>query len=160
MKGKVFVLGDICFMLLVSCIVVMVIAVSAEATNVGVSVSIGQPGFYGQIDIGHFPRPEVIYPRPVVVAQMPASAQAPPIYLNVPPGHAKKWSKHCHRYNACGRPVYFVKNQWYSDVYVPEYQARHGHKGGGRDDHYSGGKDDHGDRGGRGHGHGKGHDQR
>ena len=27
----------------------------------------------------------------------------------MPPGQAKKWSKHCGRYNACGRPVYFVK---------------------------------------------------
>ena len=32
-----------------------------------------------------------------------------PLYLHVPPGHAKKWSQHCARYNACNRPVYFVK---------------------------------------------------
>ncbi len=140
-------------------ILAMAFAVPAGATDVGVSVSVGEPGFYGRIDIGNFPRPEVMYPTPVVVAHVPAGVQPPPpIYLNVPPGHAKHWSKHCHQYNACGRPVYFVKNQWYNDVYVPEYQARHGHKEGGRDDYHGGGKDDHGDRG--GHGHGKGHGKR
>ena len=134
-------------------ILAMVFAVSAEATDVGVSVSVGQPGFYGRIDIGNFPRPEVVYPTPVVVAHVPAGVQVPPpIYVNVPPGHAKKWSKHCHQYNACGQPVYFVKNQWYNNVYVPEYQARHEHKAGGRDDYRGGGKNDHG-----GHGHGNGH---
>jgi hypothetical protein len=29
--------------------------------------------------------------------------------MHVPPGHAKNWSKHCSRYNACAYPVYFVK---------------------------------------------------
>ncbi len=33
------------------------ISLSAFATDIGVSVSIGQPGFYGQIDIGGFPGP-------------------------------------------------------------------------------------------------------
>ncbi len=155
MKGRIFRPAGICLMLLVSCIVTMVFAVFAGATDVGVSVSVGQPGFYGQIDIGRFPRPQLVYPTPVVVA--PAAVHAPPpIYLNVPPGHAKKWSKHCHKYNACGRPVYFVKNQWYNDVYVPEYQAKHGHKAGRHGDQDW--KDNHGDRG--GHGQGKGHDKR
>ena len=138
-------------------ILALVFAVSAGATDVGVSVSVGQPGFYGRIDIGNFPRPEVMYPTPVVVARVPAGVQVPPpIYVNVPPGHAKHWSKHCHEYNACGRPVYFVKNQWYNDVYVPEYQARHGHKNGEHDDHHNGAKDDHGGHGGDGHGKGHG----
>ncbi len=135
-------------------ILAMVIAASAEATDVGVSVSVGQPGFYGRIDIGNYPPPEVIYTRPVVVAHVPAGVQVPPpVYLNVPPGHAKHWSKHCHQYNACGRPVYFVTNQWYDRVYVPEYQSRHGHKDGGHDDHHGDGNG----HGNGGHGHGKGH---
>ena len=41
------------------------------ATDVGVSVSIGQPGFYGQIDIGGYPRPPVIYGQPILVERVP-----------------------------------------------------------------------------------------
>jgi len=33
----------------------------AHAADVGVSISVGQPGFYGQIDIGDFPQPQLIY---------------------------------------------------------------------------------------------------
>jgi len=32
----------------------------AFAGDVGVSISIGQPGFYGQIDIGNVPRPQLV----------------------------------------------------------------------------------------------------
>lgn len=98
------------------------------ATDIGVSVSIGQPGFYGQIDIGGFPRPALIYAQPILIER--ASHRRPPIYLRVPPGHAKHWGKHCHEYNACGQPVYFVKNDWYDREYVPRYQARHGERRG------------------------------
>lgn len=123
-------------------------AVTAEAADVGVSVSIGQPGFYGQIDIGNFPRPEIIYPQPVLIAPVPVGvAPPPPIYVHVPPGHEKKWKKHCHKYNACGRPVYFVRDRWYNETYVPAYQARHGHPGDGPGNH-------------RGKHHGKDHDKR
>ena len=34
------------------------IAGTAVAADVGVSVTVGQPGFYGTIDIGNFPRPQ------------------------------------------------------------------------------------------------------
>lgn len=118
---------------------------------VGVSVSVGQPGFYGQIDIGDAPAPQVIYTQPVVVerALIPAS----PIYLRVPPGHAKHWSKHCGEYNACGRPVYFVRDSWYSRQYVPYYRERHGGGPDGDEGHH-----DHGNHGnGHGNGHGHGH---
>jgi hypothetical protein len=49
-----------------------------------------------------------------------------PIYLHVPPGHAKDWKKHCQKYGACARPVYFVKDDWYNTVYVPHYEQEHG----------------------------------
>jgi hypothetical protein len=141
-------------------IMALTFAVSAQATDVGVSISVGQPGFYGQIDIGNFPRPQVIYPQPVVISPVPVGVTQAPLYLHVPPGHEKHWKKHCHKYNACGRPVYFVRNQWYDDVYVPEYQARHGH-GGGHGDEHGGGHHDNGKHGGghdKGHGKGKGGD--
>jgi hypothetical protein len=97
----------------------------AFSADVGVSISVGQPGFYGRIDIGDFPRPTLIYPQPVVIQPAPPGIVHQPIYLRVPPGHAKHWRKYCHRYNACGRPVYFVQDRWYNDVYVPRYRERH-----------------------------------
>jgi len=50
------------------------------------------------------------------------------MYLHVPPGHEKKWRKHCAKYNACGRPVYFVRHDWYNNVYVPRHREQHGGK--------------------------------
>ncbi len=99
--------------------------VPAWAADVGVSVSVGQPGFYGRIDIGNAPPPVLIYPQPVVVQKVYVAQPPAPLYLHVPPGHAQKWSKHCHKYDACSRPVYFVKDDWYNTVYVPHYQKAH-----------------------------------
>lgn len=116
----------------------------ALAQDVGVSVSIGQPGFYGRIEMGDYPRPRLIYAEPRIIERVTVVQE--PVYLHVPPGHAKKWSKHCHRYNACGQQVYFVQDDWYNSVYVPSYQERHGGKSHGKDN-------------GKSHGKGKGHDK-
>jgi len=118
---------------------------AAVATDVGVSVSIGQPGFYGRIDIGNMPQPpQVMVAQPIWVQRAPGRV-VQPIYLRVPPGHQKNWAKHCGRYDACGVPVYFVKEDWYARQYG----------GGGGGDDYRGepehGRKDHG----KGHGHGK-----
>ena len=102
------------------------LASSALAADVGVSVSIGQPGFYGRIDIGNVPQPQLIYATPVIIQTVPVGVVRQPIYLRVPPGHEKKWSKHCRKYNACGRPVYFVQQDWYTNVYAPDYRSKHG----------------------------------
>ena len=100
-------------------------AAPVAATDVGVSVSVGQPGFYGRIDIGTFPQPALVYPQPVVIAPPAVGVPVPrPIYLHVPPGHAKNWGKHCHRYNACGRPVYFVKSAEYEPGYKPKKEKK------------------------------------
>jgi opacity protein-like surface antigen len=95
---------------------------SALAADVGVSVSIGEPGFYGRLDIGGYPQPQVMYRQPVVIER---EVSGPPIYMRVPPGHAKNWRKHCREYNACGERVYFVQDSWYSREYVPRYQEQH-----------------------------------
>ncbi len=103
----------------------------ALAADVGVSISIGQPGFYGRIDIGNAPPPVLISPQPIWinrVAVAPAS-----IYLRVPPGHEKDWSKHCKKYGACGQPVYFVRDEWYRDVYAPYYREQGDQRGKGKD---------------------------
>ena len=94
---------------------------SAGAADVGVSIHVGEPGFYGRIDIGSFPPPQLVYPEPVIVQPVPVGVVRQPIYLHVPPGHAKDWRKHCRKYNACGQPVYFVQEDWYNDVYVPRH---------------------------------------
>ena len=125
------------------------------------------PGVYGRIDIGNAPPPPLIYTQPVIIQQRaPTAVRQRPLYLHVPPGHAKKWSKHCAAYNACNRPVYFVKvdgNNGYEqravkhkdknrggyrefeenrgERYENEYGDKHGNK--------------HGDKHGKGKGHGK-----
>ena len=99
----------------------------AFAGDVAVSISLGEPGFYGQIDIGDYPPPRLIYAEPVIVEQVVVVQQ--PIYLHVRHDHIKHWNKHCHEYGACGQRVYFVDNGWYDTVYVPEYHKKHGQKG-------------------------------
>ena len=44
---------------------------STLAADVGVSVSVGQPGFYGRIDIGNVLQPQLVYPSPVIIQQVP-----------------------------------------------------------------------------------------
>jgi len=84
------------------------------------------PGVYGRVDVRNRP-PPLVYPQPVIIVEQPRRAQ--PVYLHVPPGHAKNWRKHCHKYDACGTPVYFVK----SVEYEPGYK-RPKRKGRDRDD--------------------------
>jgi hypothetical protein len=100
-----------------------------------VSINVGQPGFYGQVMLGDFaPRPVLYAPQPVIIAPRPHYAAAP-IYLRVPPGHRRDWRRFCGRYDACGRPVLFVRDDWYTNTYVPRYRdyyhgPRHGFYGG------------------------------
>ena len=111
-------------------------SVPALAADVGVSIRIGEPGFYGRIDIGGYPPPQVIYRQPRTMYR--AALERPPIYMHVPPGHAKNWRKHCHAYNACNERVYFVQNEWYEREYVPHYRQRHQERRDDRHDAYRG----------------------
>lgn len=146
----------------------MTIAAATLSTpaSAQVSINIGQPGFYGRLDIGGFPPPPLLFPEPMMIQRVPVSR--PPLYLRVPPGHARDWRRHCRHYGACGERVYFVQDNWYRHEYAPRYQERHIHRDRGRDgyrddyrrherrDH----RDDHrGDDRGRGRGddHGRGH---
>ena len=45
------------------------------------AVQVGEPGFYGRIDIGNFPQPQVVYPQPVVIQPVPVGVVRQPIYL-------------------------------------------------------------------------------
>ena len=112
------------------------------AGDLGINVILSseiQPGVYGQIELGNAPRPVLVYEQPRVIVVDRRYAHAEPVYLHVPPGHAKHWDKHCREYNACYRPVYFVR----SDEYEPDYRRE--------DEHYDRDDDDHD------HGHGHGH---
>jgi hypothetical protein len=87
------------------------LAAPAQAQNYNITIS-GEitPGVYGRIDLGNRQPPPVVYAQPVLIRPVPVGVIAPaPMYVYAPPGHIKKWGKHCHRYNACGVPVYFVR---------------------------------------------------
>ncbi len=143
----------------------LLLGASGAMAEVGVSINIGQPGFYGRIDLGDFRAPPVVYAQPIIVERGPRYVREEPMYLRVPPGHMKKWSKHCGAYNACGRQVYFVKDDWYNNTYAPRYRSSHGDHGyreerreerrERRDDRRDDRDDDRGHGRGHGHGHGK-----
>ncbi|KQT38043.1 hypothetical protein [Methylophilus sp. Leaf414] len=119
---------------------IVFLTTSALAYADGVAVSIGQPGFYGQIVLGDpYPAPQVVYAQPVIIQPPPVAVVQPPMYLRVPPGQMKKWSRYCGHYGACGRQVYFVQDSWYQNVYAPRYVSYshdHGDYRGDRDDHH------------------------
>jgi hypothetical protein len=136
-------------------IVALLVCASApalSAPNVGVSVSINQPGVYGRVDIGNVAPPPLVYAQPVVIAPPRVVVPRQPIYLYVPPGHQQNWRTYCGRYNACNQPVYFVQERWVRE----RWEHEHHHP---RDSDYGpyGGHDDHGHGKGQGKGHDKGH---
>jgi hypothetical protein len=107
--------------------VVLGLNLAAGAANAGTRVIVEGDiarGVYGRIVIGDKPPPPVVVAQPVIIAppppvvvvqgQAPVVVQQQPVYIYAPPGHQKKWAKHCARYGACAQPVYFV-------------QAGHGH---------------------------------
>ncbi|MCQ8896453.1 hypothetical protein NQT62_08415 [Limnobacter humi] len=88
--------------------------VPAQAGDLGISIGIDgivAPGVYGRVNITNQRYPELVYAQPLIIAQPVGYVQ--PLYLHVPPGHLKHWDKHCYRYGACGRPVYFVRSHDY-----------------------------------------------
>lgn len=136
----------------------LALSASAFAANTAVSISVGQPGFYGRIDIGDYPAPQVIYRQPVLIERPVRYVETAPIYLRVPPGHAKNWRRHCHAYHACNQSVYFVQDGWYNKQYVPRYRERHGYGGPRHAPHHNEHRPDHGKGHGRGPDHGRGAD--
>ena len=103
---------------------------ASAGTDVGVSIGVSQPGFYGRIDIGGvgMPPPVLVYPQPVIIAPPPrVVVHRQPIYLHVPPGHVKHWGRYCGRYGACNQPVYFVQDGWYRQHYGGPRGPGHGH---------------------------------
>jgi hypothetical protein len=108
--------------------VLAVISAPVSAANVAVSISVGEPGFYGQLDIVDFPKPELVNTKPVIIERRVLAIPPQPIYLHVPPGYEKNWRKHCHEYDACWKPVFFVRDKWYNDVYVARHREHMKHR--------------------------------
>lgn len=111
-------------------------AFSAPAfAQIGVSLNVGEPNFYGRIDVGGAPPPRLVYRRPVVVQGEVAGRD--PLYLHVRPGYERDWRRHCGEYSACDQPVLFVRDDWYRRRYVPHYRAHHeDYERRGHDDHH------------------------
>ncbi len=118
----------------------------AMADDLGINVILeGEvaPGVYGRVELGNDSRPDIYYREPMIIVSDSKYARSRPVYLHVPPGHAKNWGKHCSKYRACDRPVYFVRSAEYDEHYTDD----HGH-----DEH----KHEKNDRPGKGKGQGNG----
>jgi hypothetical protein len=127
--------SSVCSAILIS-IALGSVATPSSAGDVQVGVTIAgeiTPGVYGRVDLSNRPPPPLLYATPVVIERS-SRVGLEPIYLHVPPGHAKNWSKHCREYQACNRPVYFVKSAEYEPGYKPD---DHG-KGRGKHDQHHG----------------------
>jgi hypothetical protein len=150
------------FIIKVGLVIAVLFSASAQASDVGVSIQFGQPGFYGHLDLGGFQQaPRVIYREPRVIERV--TIQRPPLYLMVPAGHHRHWDKHCYRYDACNRQVYFVQERWYNDVVVPRYREvyyRDAYRRNDEQRYYERDDDhEHGKKHGHKHAHKHGHDR-
>ncbi|MEA3158871.1 MAG: hypothetical protein QOD95_419 [Gammaproteobacteria bacterium] len=112
------------------------LAISGTAfAQVAASITLGEPGFYGRVDIGDAPTPRFINSSPVVGISVRGGELPPPIYLHVRPGYERDWRHHCREYDACGQPVYFVRHDWYANTYVPHYREHRDEHRDHRDEH-------------------------
>ena len=116
------------------------LAVASLSASAQVSITIGQPGYYGRVDMGNFAPAPLVYGPPVLVSGGYSGA---PIYLRAPLSHRRNWSRYCGRYNACGQRVLFVRDEWYTNSYAPRYRTYYGRGGpgwhdGGRPGFYDG----------------------
>lgn len=88
-----------------------------------VVVKVGEPGYFGRIEVLDAPKPVLISTEPVIIQRERMINE--PTYVYVPADQRTNWAANCSKYEACGRPVYFVEDRWYNDVYVPHYKSRH-----------------------------------
>lgn len=117
------------FKLLLAGPLLLACAAASAAAQVNVMVE-GQikPGVYGRVEVGNPSVPPPVWrPQPVIIKPQPQVVEVVPIYVHVPPGHARNWRRHCHRYDACDRPVYFVKSAEYEPRRDKKHRHGHGH---------------------------------
>jgi len=125
----------------------------AALAQTSISIGINQPGVYGRINIGNVPPPALVLPQPVIIQRPTVVYERAPIYLYVPPAHQQNWRQYCGHYNACGQPVYFVRDEWVRERYEHEHPGWNNGRHRGQEKH-----DDHGSNhgnNGKGHGHDK-----
>ncbi|TFZ05866.1 hypothetical protein EZ313_04220 [Ramlibacter henchirensis] len=67
-----------------------------------------KPGIYGRIEV-RGEAPPLVHAKPVVAKRAEQPAAQDPVYLYVPPGQLRRWADHCAKWQACERPVYFVR---------------------------------------------------
>lgn len=94
---------------------------AAADPEIGVSITIGQPSYYGPIEIVDIAPPPLLYVNPVRIRY----GVCAPLYFRVPLFQSQNWALYCDRYNACACPVYFVNESWYLTTYVPWYSHRY-----------------------------------
>jgi hypothetical protein len=131
-------------------------AAAPALAETNVSIWVGQPNFFGRIELGGgYAPPPVVYSQPIIVDRRYDGGA--PVYLRVPDGDRRHWDRACNRYNACGQRVLFVQDGWYNNFYAPRYREEHRHDGERdyRGDHrgHDNGHHDHD----RGHDHGGDH---
>lgn len=137
------------------------LAAASLSASAQVSISVGQPGFFGRVELGAYAPPPVVYGPPVLVS---GGYVGDPIYLRVPLEHRRHWARYCGRYHACGQRVLFVRDDWYLNSYAPRYREYYGRggpgwHGGGPGWHGGGRPDFHDNRGHGGFDHGRGPDR-
>lgn len=91
---------------------------------IGVSIGIDQPWVHGRILIGDAPPPAFVPARPVFFAPPRLVVREPePVRLYATPAHRREWRDGCGRDDACGRPAYFVRDQWVREPWARERDA-------------------------------------
>jgi hypothetical protein len=102
------------------------LATAVRAGGAGPSIHIGEPDFFGRIDIGGKPAPQLVQRRPIWPERPRDTFMRQPVYFHVPPGQQQNWRHYCRQYNACGEAVLFVRESWYQDSYLSQYRQSHG----------------------------------
>ena len=99
-------------------------ALAMAAAPAQAEVYLGDADYYGPIPADYGPRAELWNAAPIVAVGIAAAALGAAIYLNVPERHRHNWRNFCHLYNACYKPVHFVRNDWYNERFAPSYRSR------------------------------------
>ena len=86
---------------------------AAQTSNDWRNVNTGgplKPGIYGRIAVRDVSTPPpLIYPQPVVANEAIGAPPTQPMFLYVPPGQVRKWKQNCAKWQACDKPVMFVR---------------------------------------------------
>ena len=94
---------------------------SPGLAQVDFSIQLGQPNYYGGLNIQGFPNTQFYNYSPVLIQPL-SPEYSQPVYLRVPLYQRQSWGSYCGRYNACQRKVYFVRDNWYRSIYAPRYR--------------------------------------